>query len=616
MADGSLLGATLAYLGFVAFALVGPSLAIFRIARVRLDESLVLPVGLVQCAALYWLSLVCHVGWLFPLSLAALNLLLLLLWLPPRLPETPSLWGALPAFFCLVLAFALTEYPVNRVGPRGEFLFDNVVPEDSAFHAALAWELTTSYPPDVPGLSGVPMGYHLGLPLVRAAATRWAGVHPYDSMSRFEITLVALGLLVALRGMTRLVGGAPRALALVSFTLLATDFSFVFASRARTDLWLDLTDANIFFSLAHANSSVAAILIALAALIALDRFLKGEGTGFLFIAVLLSAAVPHFKVFVGAQYLLGLAVAALVTRRFREPALMGAPALLGLLGIVLGPASHNMEVLLDPLRIVQRFRADLGLAPAGGIGLALWALVWVVASLGLRLFGIPSAFEALRSRRPSLVCLAVMALSGWPIGILFRVTPLDFPGRPPYNEAWYFIEQSAPLLWIFTALGLSRLRLRPLLLFGGAAALALPSTIQFVMMKRATPTVSAPPALVLAMRALAKEGRRGDVVLQRPEPKRFPPTPMVLVGFRIPYTRFIPYLYQTAPPSELRVRIETVRRFFHTTDPREAVGIARELDAHYLCLYGGDDVAFPIEGVLRGIYEEPNARVYEILGVP
>jgi hypothetical protein len=219
-----------------------------------------------------------------------------------------------------------------------------------------------------------------------------------------------------------------------------------------------------------------------------------------------------------------------------------------------------------------------------------------------------------------VVAVAAMALCGWPIGLLFRVVPLEFPGRPPYNEAWYFVEQSAPLLWMFTAVGIGSLGLtglRSALGLSACALLSLPSTVQFVLAKRATPTVSAPPAIVEAMEVLEKASRPGDVVLQRPEPKRYPPPPIVLIGRRIPYTRYIPYLYQVAPQPELRARIESVRLFFKTTDPAEAMAVARSLGARFVCLYGAKDtLEFDTTGVLKPLYEEPNVSVYEIVGTP
>jgi hypothetical protein len=69
---------------------------------------------------------------------------------------------------------------------------------------------------------------------------------------------------------------------------------------------------------------------------------------------------------------------------------------------------------------------------------------WLAASLGLRILGLPRAVRALRSGDPARVALAAMALSGWPIALLLRVT-----ADGVFNESVYFTVQSGALLWLF-----------------------------------------------------------------------------------------------------------------------------------------------------------------------
>ena len=61
-----------------------------------------------------------------------------------------------------------------RVDADGAFRLDVGEHVDTAVHVGVTWELVASYPPQVPGLAGVPMRYHVGSHLVRAAAVRWA----------------------------------------------------------------------------------------------------------------------------------------------------------------------------------------------------------------------------------------------------------------------------------------------------------------------------------------------------------------------------------------------------------------------------------------------------------
>jgi len=173
------------YLAFAAAAIAGPGIAIQRIARVPVDAALVLPLGVAAAAGSYWLSLVAGAPWLFPAIVLLLDLALV--WRAAwRRADGPALRGALAPLAAVVLVLAATQYPWNRLSSDGEFLLDPLVPYDTAFHVGLARELTLGYPPQLPGVSGFPVGYHLGADLVRAAALRWARVDPYDPISRLD----------------------------------------------------------------------------------------------------------------------------------------------------------------------------------------------------------------------------------------------------------------------------------------------------------------------------------------------------------------------------------------------------------------------------------------------
>jgi hypothetical protein len=141
-----------------------------------------------------------------------------------------------------------------------------------------------------------------------------------------------------------------------------------------------------------------------------------------------------------------------------------------------------------------------------------------------------------------------------------------------------------------------------------ALALAVPSTAQFVVRKVLEPPDPLPAPMVRAMGDLERASRPGDVVLQRPG-ARFPPAPVVLIGRRVPYDRFTPYLTQFATREDLERRHETVFRFFRTTDATEALAIARALEARFVCLYGGDRLRFDA-GVLEAVHSEPEARCF------
>jgi hypothetical protein len=609
-----MLAATVRYAAFLLIALVGPGLGLQRWAGLAVDPALVLPLGFAFAAGAYWLSLVTGLAWLFPIFVLLASAVLAWKGVGPR-AAGPSLHGAVAPALVIVALLAVTQYPWNRVAASGEFLLDPLVAYDTAFHVGLVRELTLGYPPQVPGVSGFPLGYHLGTDLVRAAALRWAAIDPYDSVSRFDVTVLAIALLLAVRAAAARLSLSAAGVALSGWTLVATDFSFAFALNAQAHWWTDLLRGNLLLSLSLANPVVPALALSLGALVALSRAGDGEGRGWWIVASVLAVAVPFFKVFLGAHLALGLLVALVRTRR-REVAMLCALASMATFTLAMGQGGRTVAVTLAPLDLVRISRESLGLVPLHGVRLAGFAVLWIAASLGLRMAGIPAAVRALRDSRVIAPALAAMALAAWPLGLLFRVSaPEMLEGQKAVNDAAYLVEQGGPLLWIFTAGALARwmeTRAAPrLAALAAIALLALPSTTQFVVKKATEPPDPLPAPMVRAMAALAADSRPGDVVLQRPG-ARYPPAPVILVGRRVPYERFTPWLTQFAPAAALEARHEVVFRFFHTTDAEEAMAIARGLGARHVVLYGRDRVLFDPAGRLVPVYEEDGARVYRI----
>jgi hypothetical protein len=602
------LRALLLYLSFAAGAIAGPGIAVQRLLSLPVDAALVLPLGIAVVAGGYWLSLVTGVPWLFPALVLALDLSLLRgRW---RRAAGPSLRGAALPFAAIVLLFAATQYPWNRVSGTGEFLLDPLVPYDTAFHVGLTRELALGYPPQLPGVSGFRVGYHLGTDLVRAAALRWARVDPYDLISRFDLTLGTLALVLALRAYGQRAGLSRAAAAALPWTLLAADLAFVFGPDPWLTWWADLLRGNILISLFLANPVIPALALVLAALIALSRYEAGEGRAWLVLAAGLAFAVPFFKVFLGAHLLLGLGVAVLLASPNRRAGalVLALPCALSTALLVLGAGGRTVDVVLAPLDLVRITRDSLGMAPLSGPALAAWSLLWIAASLGLRVVGVAGAVRALRAGSPSVATAAAMALAAWPLGLLFRVSaPEMLAGQRVVNDAAYLIEQAGPLLWIFTVPALATLAsaYRPALVAVVCVALAVPSTAQFVVRKVMEPPDPLPAPMVRAMAALERVSQPGEVVMQRPG-ARFPPAPVILIGRRVPYERFTPWLTQFATREELERRHQTVFRFFRTTDATEASYIAQSLGARFVCLYGQDRLridtsAWPV------IHSEPGA---------
>ncbi len=338
MADGSAVALTLLrYLAFVVAALVGPGVAVQRFLRLPVDKALVAPLGLTLCAATYQLSLIAGHPFLFPLAVCFLDVGLLWPREPWRLARGPGLRGALPPFLLLVTLLALTQYPFNRIVRNGDFLLDAGEAPDTAFYVAVAWELSASYPPQAPALAGVPMDYHLGPHLVRGAAARWAAIHPYDAISRFDNTLLALALILVLRAAARTLKASPAAVALVSWAPLATDFSFLYALHSNARWWSFLCGSNLLHSLFFARSTVFALTAALGAVVAYGRYLTGEGRGWLGLAVVLALGLPFFNIFLASLVLAGLGLAWLRCPDRRALTLLVAATAVGIALPLLAP---------------------------------------------------------------------------------------------------------------------------------------------------------------------------------------------------------------------------------------------------------------------------------------
>jgi hypothetical protein len=230
---------------FFAVCVAGAGLGLQRLFRLPADPALVLPLGGAATAGAFWLSLVTRWPWLFPVVMLGLAGAALL---PgparSRLDAGRGLWLAGAA---IVVVLAATVYPLHRLDADGRFLLDGepALAADSAFHVGVTHELGLGYPPQVPGLAGFPLRYHLGTDLVRAAALQWAGVRPYDSINRLDVTLWALAVLLAVRGVARAIGAAPLAMTLAGLALVAGDFSFLFAGNPQAHWWTDLLRGNL-----------------------------------------------------------------------------------------------------------------------------------------------------------------------------------------------------------------------------------------------------------------------------------------------------------------------------------------------------------------------------------
>jgi hypothetical protein len=621
VADGSdPLVASLRFAAFAALAVLGPGIGLQRLLRLKWDPAAVVPLGLLFCGGTYWLSLVGHAPWLFPAASALACLPLLRPGLCRDRAEGPSIRGALPAAAALVALLAATQYRANRVGADGGFLLEAGEHVDTAVHVGVTWELLAGYPPQVPGLAGVPMRYHVGSHLPRAAAARWAGTHPYDALSRFDVTLWGVALVLALRAVAHVLGLGAGTLRLAGFLPLAADLSFVPGLLLGSEHWAMKLGANFLEAVFYANSISPAMAAVLVSLVALKRAGDGEGRGWLAVAGVLGAGAAFFKAFAGAQLLLALALAWLA-RRSRALALVALPvaAVVALLafGSVGLASGEGARVAFLPLAPTNPARIAFGLPEARGLALVLSGLAWLVLSLGLRAAGVPGAWRAVRDGDGPRAALGALALVGWPIALFVTVT-----ADPAYDESFYFLQASGLALWLFAvpalvaAAGRSR-----------AVAVALPivcllPAAELVARRAAREPERVPAPVVRAMSALRAASCPGDVVLTRPGVALVPPV-VVLAGRRVPLASYIPYWRQFTTPEALATREAEVWAFFRAADAAAALEAARRLGARYVHFSGparqapaGEPVSVRERlleaGALEPVRVEERSAVYRI----
>jgi hypothetical protein len=245
-------------------------------------------------------------------------------------------------------------------------------------------------------------------------------VHPYDALSRFENTLFALALILALRaslyGRSTARGWPWRC---AGFSVLASDLSFLMAPGKGIEWWVGLFEGGTFLqSLFHANSLVPALAMAPARWWRCGATSAAEGRGFLVLAALLSLACPSSRYSwprttwprSGSPFAVSyerLALAALRCGRLAGP-----------LPLVLGSGGETMLIVFRAVAgALKRFARGPGASAVSGFA----SLVWPAGVAADRAGAAPrgraaGARRAGSPRNRAPAALAAFALSGYVLG--------------------------------------------------------------------------------------------------------------------------------------------------------------------------------------------------------
>jgi hypothetical protein len=365
--------------------------------------------------------------------------------------------------------------------PQGDMTFLHK-PRDVIFHLSIANELTHSIPPQVPFLSGRPLGYHYAMDLLVALFGNSAWLSVLDLTVRFVPTFFLIITVLAVFCFGRVWLHSPYGAVLAAFLVIfGEDFSFIpgllLGSR---EIWsAQFFGAPTVYSLYFVNPMLPALGVLFSGLFCLVKFCEGERRGWMILTAFLFAIVMEYKVFVTAQVLAGLAVAGCIylilvrdTRLLRVLALtivLAAP--LGLYSLLGAEAGSGIWVRFDPWPYIPEALEQLGLlktslgyqmnvlftgGPKTFIGVAMVFLValpgYLLGSLGMRVLAFPGLLKELFSPSYATVVrffVAIFVILGPLITLTVTVTPQGYPPEFEYNNAGWFYGQSKYVVWIF-----------------------------------------------------------------------------------------------------------------------------------------------------------------------
>lgn len=499
-------------------------------------------------------------------------------------PQTSLAW--LVAFLVLVLTLYLgTTGSLYRVDAQGDLVLDRALQRDALFHLGIVRSLETGYPPRLLSVSGEPIGYHSGYHLQLALWSRFFGIEPEDGLVRlgasFEIVLYVLSAYLLARRIVE----REWARVLAAILVLASGFGFAFFFRPSVDWWsltfMDWALVSIFL----ANPLLAALPLLFVGLALLHDYQETGARGSLAGAVFALSFLFLVKMFLGAQVVAALGLAALSMRGERRTTTSFAALLLASAPVALhtffSATGSNTSVSFRPLELVRYSMEKLDWRAAvdalAAIGNFLWpreglllvaaaTLLWIVGFLGLRLLGLRAAFRDLASRSFLPVILGWLAIVGFPLSLLLRIAPAEAQGLSrleAVNDAGWFATASGIVLWFPTAKVLSARSPRVTAL--AVLLLALPSTAQHFFHAASVGADRISRSRVDA----AVEARRlsppGSVWVEPPDRAR-PSLLAYFAGRASVYDSYVGYDYMFFGRDEIEYRRHAVAQFWTSMD--------------------------------------------------
>ncbi|HSF19898.1 MAG TPA: hypothetical protein VLK65_30535 [Vicinamibacteria bacterium] len=482
----------------------------------------------------------------------------------------------------ILVAYYATTGSLYRVGSEGAFLMDRALQRDVLYHVGVIRSLTTSWPPELLSVGGLPIGYHVGYHLQVAAWGRFFGIDPFDGLIRLGPGLYMVLLLASAYLLARRFTKCEKAQLLSVLLIVCSGWGFL--AFYTVDFWslafMDVTLVSVFLT----NPLLPALPLLFAGLALLGDYLEGGARGPLAASGFSLASLLAVKLFLGAQALASLGLVALLGgggRRMRTAFVVtcgfaAAPTVYTLMAA----RGSNTNVTLRPLEIVRYSMEKIGFEPpipsltaAGRFedveslsAIAMALAIWLVGFLGLRVFGLRGWVVDVWQGEPLRRTMSWFALMGFPLVLLFRIAPAEAEGLSrleAQNDVVWFGSQAGIVLWFWTASFLARRSLA--VVMASVGLLALPATVQhFAHAATLAPELIGASRLEAAKRAATLSTR--ESIWLSPTDRSLPSLLPYFSGRRVVYDPYVGYDYMFVGRDDLDHRRHAVAQFFHGTD--------------------------------------------------
>lgn len=521
---------------------------------------------------------------------------------------------------------------------------------DDTWHLALISELRASFPPDNPGFAGVPLkGYHYFYNFLVAKLGQFTRLPMIElHFHFFPVYFAVLWGLGVYCLMLRWTKSELAAWVAVLLSQFGGSFAFILPLKGRRGLSLDSA-----FGIQQPATSLInppftiSIVILLAALFSLFKYLENRQKGWLVPLGLCGGLITMFKVYAGMIFFGGMIFIILLELRKKRFVLM--KAFLVIVGIFLGtywvladrsarllfhPLWAPHKVLLDNLTwygyeekhyTYSRYGVIRGLIKIETYGL----FVFIVGSLGTRAIGIlafPIAFFR-KGRKHLLFTLTMLAMLAGSL-----LVPLFFIQTGKVFEiiqiAWYFLFFAA----LFAAWGFAFLlrSIRPKILKGLFLLVVLAATLPSASESFRTHVLSISKeslssSFFKACAFLKNQGDWSDTVLEIP-PDWVSPTPESLKSWYNGSSEprlsalankrsFVANQFIDFPGTDVSSRLSLIQKIVLAQQGKIGMAaVVKELKKHQIVY-----VYSPYElNVLEGetnvtkIYEDSQAWIYQV----